>query len=61
MPLKELVAGPNPAREDVQRTAFSYDVLGRYLCNSWFSDFSDSFKRGFSFKPRRHSHAESGH
>jgi hypothetical protein len=35
MPLKELVAGPNPAREDVQQTAFSYDVLGRYLCNSW--------------------------
>jgi hypothetical protein len=35
MPLKELVAGPNPAREDVQQTAFTYDVLGRYLCNSW--------------------------
>ena len=31
MPLKELVAGPNPAREDVQQTDFNYDVLGRYL------------------------------
>jgi choline dehydrogenase-like flavoprotein len=35
MPLKELVAGPNPARKDVQQTDFNYDVLGRYLCNNW--------------------------
>jgi choline dehydrogenase-like flavoprotein len=35
MPLQELVNGPNPAREDVQQTTFSYDVLGRYVCNSW--------------------------
>ncbi|MGT2471560.1 family 16 glycoside hydrolase [Paraburkholderia terrae] len=35
MSLNELVAGPNPARDDVQQTAFSYDVLGRYLCNNW--------------------------
>ncbi|MDH6153695.1 MULTISPECIES: family 16 glycoside hydrolase [Paraburkholderia] len=35
MPLKELVDGPNAARDDVQQTAFSYDVLGRYLCNNW--------------------------
>ncbi|MDR6476191.1 hypothetical protein J2778_003691 [Paraburkholderia graminis] len=35
MPLKELVTGPNPARDDIQQTAFSYDVLGRYLCNNW--------------------------
>ena len=27
--------GPNPARDDVQQTAFSYDVLGRYICNNW--------------------------
>jgi hypothetical protein len=26
MPLQELVQGPNPARDDVQRTAFGYDV-----------------------------------
>lgn len=35
MPLQELVNGPNPAREDVQQTSFSYDVLGRYICNNW--------------------------
>jgi choline dehydrogenase-like flavoprotein len=35
MPLQELITGPNPAREDVQQTAFSYDVLGRYVCNNW--------------------------
>ena len=35
MPLQELVSGPNPAREDVQQTSFSYDVLGRYICNNW--------------------------
>jgi choline dehydrogenase-like flavoprotein len=35
MPLQELIAGPNPAREDVQQTTFSYDVLGRYVCNNW--------------------------
>ena len=35
MSLNELVSGPNPARDDVQQTAFSYDVLGRYLCNNW--------------------------
>src|SRR5215469_9529026 len=35
MPLQELIAGPNPAREDVQQTTFSYDVLGRYICNNW--------------------------
>lgn len=35
MPLQELITGPNPARDDVQQTAFSYDVLGRYICNNW--------------------------
>jgi hypothetical protein len=34
-PLQELIKGPNPAREDVQQTTFSYDVLGRYICNNW--------------------------
>ena len=24
-----------PARDEVQQTAFGYDVLGRYICNSW--------------------------
>jgi hypothetical protein len=35
MPLQELITGPSPAREDVQQTSFSYDVLGRYMCNNW--------------------------
>ena len=35
MPLQELIAGSNAAREDVQQTTFSYDILGRYLCNNW--------------------------
>jgi hypothetical protein len=35
MPLQELVQGPNPARDDVQRTAFGYDVVPRYICNNW--------------------------
>jgi len=35
MPLQELISGPNPARDDVQQTAFSADVVGRYICNNW--------------------------
>ncbi len=35
MPIQELVPGPNPARDDVQQTAFSADVVGRYICNNW--------------------------
>jgi choline dehydrogenase-like flavoprotein len=35
MPLQQLIPGTNPARDDVQQTTFSYDVLGRYCCNSW--------------------------
>ena len=35
MPLQELAPDPNPARDDVQQTAFTYDVVGRYICNNW--------------------------
>ena len=35
MPLPELVPGSNPARDDVQQTTFTYDVIGRYICNNW--------------------------
>src|SRR5947209_3596166 len=35
MPIQELISGPNPARADVQKTAFTYDVVGRYICNNW--------------------------
>src|SRR5262245_45571520 len=35
MPLQELAPDPNPARDDVQQTAFTYDLVGRYICNNW--------------------------
>src|SRR2546423_1980877 len=35
MPLRELVAGSNAARDDVQQTDFGYDVVSRYICNNW--------------------------
>jgi hypothetical protein len=35
MPLQELVQGPNIARDDVQQTSFGYDVVPRYICNTW--------------------------
>ena len=35
MPLQELVASPNAARDDVQQTAFGYDVVPRYIANNW--------------------------
>ena len=35
MPVQELVPGPNAARDDVQQTAFGYDVVPRYICNNW--------------------------
>src|SRR5947208_2563596 len=35
MPLRELVAGSNAARDDVQQTDFGYDVVPRYICNNW--------------------------
>src|SRR5260370_4837219 len=35
MPLNQLFAGNNPARDDVQQTDFSYDVVPRYICNNW--------------------------
>jgi len=35
MSLQELVTSPNPAQDDVQQTTFGYDVVSRYVCNSW--------------------------
>lgn len=49
MPLQELVAGPNAARDDVQQTAFSYDVLGRYLCNNWQEIIAAQGPGGYPF------------
>jgi nitrogenase subunit NifH len=33
MPIKKLVEGGQTTL--VQETTFSYDVLGRYICNTW--------------------------
>src|SRR2546425_273876 len=34
--LPRLMPSPDPAaRVQVQQTAFSHDVLGRYVCNDW--------------------------
>jgi hypothetical protein len=35
MSVKELFAGANAAREDVQQTDFGYDVVPRYICSNW--------------------------
>ncbi len=35
MPLAFLVPSAAPADFDVQGTAFTYDVMGRYVCNNW--------------------------
>ena len=34
MSLQELIPSSNTARDDVQQTAFGYDVLGRYIYNN---------------------------
>jgi len=35
MPLNELLPRSNPARDDVQQTDLAYDVVSRYICNTW--------------------------
>jgi hypothetical protein len=35
MPLPKLIPSQQPADFDVQNTSLSYDVLGRYICNTW--------------------------
>ena len=45
MTLPTLIPGQTPARSDVQDTAFSYDVLGRYTCNTW-KEIDDAQKSG---------------
>ena len=49
MPLQELIPGQAPARDDVQQTAFSYDVLGRYLCNTWQEVMAAQSSGGYPF------------
>jgi hypothetical protein len=49
MPLQQLITGPNPAQDDVQQTAFSYDVLGRYICNNWQEVMAAQGPGGYPF------------
>ena len=49
MPLQQLISGPNPARDDVQQTDFSYDVLGRYMCNNWQEVMAAQGAGGYPF------------
>src|SRR5438093_1475074 len=44
------LASANPAdRVQVQQTAFSYDVIGRYVCNDWGEVTASLADGGFPF------------
>jgi choline dehydrogenase-like flavoprotein len=48
--LPRLLASTNPTdRVQVQQTAFSYDVLGRYVCNDWGEVAANLADGGFPF------------
>jgi hypothetical protein len=48
--LPRLLASANPAdRVQVQQTAFSYDVIGRYVCNDWGEVTASLADGGFPF------------
>ena len=48
--LPRLLASTNPAdRVTVQQTAFSYDVIGRYVCNDWGEVVASLADGGFPF------------
>jgi choline dehydrogenase-like flavoprotein len=49
MAIPRLVADPNGTSIDVQQTAFSYDVMGRYVCNSWSEIQASQGSGGFPF------------
>jgi hypothetical protein len=49
MPVPELMPGQQPARDDVQQTAFTYDVLGRYICNTWDEVMAAQRNGGYPF------------
>jgi len=49
MPLPKLVPGQGPAPFDVQDTAFTYDVLGRYVCNTWEEIQASQDSGGYPF------------
>lgn len=49
MPLPKLVPGQGPAPFDVQDTAFTYDVLGRYVCNTWEEIQASQDNGGYPF------------
>jgi hypothetical protein len=48
--LPRLIASTSPAdRVQVQQTAFSYDVIGRYVCNDWGEVTASLADGGFPF------------
>src|ERR1043165_289618 len=49
MPLTQLIPDPLPARDDVQQTDFSYDVMGRYVCNNWSEITASQSSGGYPF------------
>lgn len=49
MTLPRLTPDQAAAPFDVQETAFSYDVLGRYICNSWEELMAAQTNGGYSF------------
>jgi hypothetical protein len=44
-----LASGASTDRVQVQQTAFSYDVLGRYVCNDWLEIEAELQDGGFPF------------
>src|SRR5579863_5817852 len=49
MTLPRLIPDQSPASFDFQETAFSYDVLGRYICNSWDEVMAAQSNGGYPF------------
>ena len=49
MPLRELIPSPNPAKDGIQQTAFGYDVVPRYVCNSWQEIIAAQGAGGYPF------------
>ncbi len=49
MSIPRLTADPSGTTADVQQTAFSYDVMGRYVCNNWGELKASQDAGGFPF------------
>ncbi len=49
MPLTQLFPSSVPARDDIQQTDFSYDIMGRYVCNNWAELSAAQSNGGYPF------------